>query len=102
MLLWLGFFFDLRRGFAFDVFFFSYISQLIERSSALHSLQYFDGPQQFIIGRSKAMLLLWFILTVNVRPLSVFFDLLFNLFRLTVWPSGGKELPLAVFILVPS
>ena len=28
------------------------------------------------------MLLLWFILIVNIRPLSVSFDLLFNLFKI--------------------
>ena len=42
VLLWFGFF-EIRRGFAFDVFFFSISSRLIERSSALHTLQYFDG-----------------------------------------------------------
>ena len=42
VLLWFGFF-EVRRGFGFDVFFFSISSRLIERSSALHTLQYFDG-----------------------------------------------------------
>ena len=36
-------FLEIRRGFAFYVFFFSISSRLIERSSALHTLQYFDG-----------------------------------------------------------
>ena len=36
-------FFEIRRGFAFGVLFFSISSRLIERSSALHTLQYFDG-----------------------------------------------------------
>ena len=61
------------------------------------------------------MLLLWFILIVNVRPLSVclwlnvqcmlllwfilivnlfVFDLLLNVFRIALWPSIGKELSL--------
>ena len=34
--------FEISRGFAFDVFF-SINSRLKERSSALHTLQYFDG-----------------------------------------------------------
>ena len=42
VLLWFGFF-EIRRGFAFDVFFFSISSRLIARSSALHTVQYFDG-----------------------------------------------------------
>ena len=42
VLLWFGFF-EIRQGFAFDVFFSSISSRLIERSSALHTLQYFDG-----------------------------------------------------------
>ena len=37
------------------------------------------------------MLLLWFIQIVNVRFLFVF-DLLFDLFRIAVWPIVGKEL----------
>ena len=41
VLLWFGFF-EIRRDFAFDIFF-SISSRLIERSSALHTLQYFDG-----------------------------------------------------------
>ena len=40
--LWFGFL-VIRRGIAFEVFFFSISSRLIERSSALHTLQYFDG-----------------------------------------------------------
>ena len=36
-------FFEIRRGFAFGVFFFSNSSWPIERNSALHTLQYFDG-----------------------------------------------------------
>ena len=42
VLLWFGYF-EIRRGFAFDVFFFSISSRLIERSSVLHTLQYFDS-----------------------------------------------------------
>ena len=42
VLLWFGFF-EIHRGFAFDVFFFFICSRPIERSSALHTLQYFDG-----------------------------------------------------------
>ena len=48
-----------------------------------------------------------FILIVNVRSLSVCFDLLFNLFSIALLPSVGKEVSpwiftCAVFILVPS
>ena len=39
---WFGFF-EICRGFAFDVFFFSNSSRLIECSSALHTVQYFYG-----------------------------------------------------------
>ena len=51
--------------------------------------------------------MLCFILIVNVRPLSVCLDLLFNLFRIALWPSVGKELSpslftCTVFILVSS
>ena len=50
---------------------------------------------------SKAMLLLWLILIVNVvRPLSVCLDLLFNLFRTALWPSVGKELPLGFSLVL--
>ena len=42
VLLWFDFF-EIRRGFGLGVFFFSISSRLIERSSALHTLQYFDG-----------------------------------------------------------
>ena len=42
VLLWFGFL-EIRRYFSFDVFFFSISSRLIERSSALDNLQYFDG-----------------------------------------------------------
>ena len=38
------------------------------------------------------LLLLWFILIVNFHLLSVCLDLLFNLFRIALWPSVGKEL----------
>ena len=52
--------------------------------------------------------LLLFILIITVRSLSAcLFDLLFNLFRIALWPSIGKELSpwlftCAGFILVPS
>ena len=51
--------------------------------------------------------MLWFVLIVNVCSLSVVFDLLFNLFRIAVWSSVGKELyhwlfTCAVLILAPS
>ena len=57
-----------------------------------------------VTGRSKALLLLWFILIVNIRPLSVCLGLLFIWFRIALWPSAGKELSSwlsarAVFIL---
>ena len=51
----------------------------------------------FITDRSKAVLLFWFILIVNVRSLSV--DLMFSLFRIALWSSAGKELPLWLFHL---
>ena len=38
--------------------------------------------------------MLWFILIVNVRSLSVGLDLLFILFRIALWPSAWKELSL--------
>ena len=61
----------------------------------------------FLTDRSKAMLLLWFILIVNVRPLLFVCDLLLNIFKIALWPSVGKELfpclfTCAAFILVPS
>ena len=48
--------------------------------------------QYFITDRSKAVLLLWFILIVIVRPLSVCLRLLVCLlqFRIAWWPSVGK------------
>ena len=47
------------------------------------------------------------VLIVNVCPFLFVFDLLFNLFRIALWPSVGKEFSpwlftCAVFILVPS
>ena len=55
---------------------------------------------------SKHCLSFFFSLIVNVRPLFVF-DLLFNLFRIALWPSVGEELShwlftCAVFILASS
>ena len=60
----------------------------------------------FIIDISKAMLLLWFILIVNVRPL-VRFSVCLSLFWIVLWPSVGKGLSpwhftCAVYILLPS
>ena len=41
-------FFEIRRGFAFDVFFYSISLHLIGYSSVLHTLQYFDGLSSLI------------------------------------------------------
>ena len=46
------------------------------------------------------MLLLWFILIVNVRPLSVGLDLFFILIRIILWLSAGKELSPWLFTCV--
>ena len=59
--------------------------RLLQRKAGL-------SPQYSITDRSKAMLLLLFILIVNDRPLSVCIYLLFNLYRIALWPSVGKEL----------
>ena len=45
------------------------------------------------------MLLLWFILVVNVRPLSVSLLLIVLIFRIALWPFVRKELS-ACFSLV--
>ena len=45
----------------------------------------FLSPQSFITDRSMAVLLLWFILIVNVRPLPVCLFILFRI--LSSWLS---------------
>ena len=91
------------------------VRQKREKTLIFHTFSTYQMTEILLKGRkilthpsidSKVMLLLWFILIVNVRPLSFVFDLLFNLFRIALWPSVGKELPpwlftCAVFILVP-
>ena len=47
--------------------------------------------------RSKAVLLLWFILIVNGYPLSVVLWLIVHFIRVALLPSAGKELSLLLF-----
>ena len=45
-----------------------------------------------ILDRSKAVLLLWFILIVFFRSMPVSLDYLFTMLRIAWWTSAGKEL----------